>query len=128
MEEVDGERRMHRRVRVEEEVLAALRQGFTRIGKVRDISPGGLSFEHVYEDPIPESLKGRVTILMDGVRVPDIPCQVVYDIPAPIPEEYSSFIIRLQPRRCGVKFEELNDEQKKRLEEFLAEKRKRETL
>lgn len=113
------ERRSHERVRMEDEVIAALREGFTRIGRLKDIGAGGLSFEHVYEEPIPESLKGKVSILANGFRISDIPCQVVYDIPVPVSEEYSSLIIRLQTRRCGVRFEGLSEEQRRRLEEFL---------
>lgn len=115
----EKERRGHERVRMGDEVIAALRQGFTRIGRLKDIGLGGLSFEHVYEDPIPDSIKGRISILANGFQIHNIPCRVVYDIPVAIPEEYASLIIRLQTRRCGVRFEGLDEEQRRRLEEFL---------
>ena len=46
---------------VEDNIIVALRNGSTKIGKVKDISMGGLSFEHIYDEDLNlEPLKREV--------------------------------------------------------------------
>jgi len=116
---METERRRHTRFLVQDDVVVALRDGFTRIGKVKDIGIGGLSFEHVYENSASRISEARISLWVNEIFVSDIPCRVVYDIPLPTPEEYSLLTIRLETRRCGVQFETLAEDQRTQLDFFL---------
>jgi len=114
------EQRKHIRFLVKEDVIAALRNRSTKIGKVRDISLGGLAFEHIYEKNSNANHPMRNLFLMiNGVRLSGVPCRVVYDVPAGMPDEYSPLITRFPTRRCGVQFETLSENQRTQLDFFL---------
>jgi hypothetical protein len=114
------DKRRYSRFPVEENVLVALQNGTNRIGKVKDIGLGGLSFEHIYEEDLMEGDSKKSLILMiNDFSLPKIPCRVVYNLPLQIPPEYDSLAIQLTTKRCGIEFESLNDEQVARLELFL---------
>lgn len=114
------EQRMSNRFLVQDNVIAALKNEFTKIGKVRDISSGGLSFEHIYDEILnKESLKKDIFLFVNGCCLPRVPCRVVYDIPVDSADGYPTCFIHYKTRRCGVKFEALSDDQKTHLEIFL---------
>jgi hypothetical protein len=114
------EQRMSSRFLVQDNVIAAIRNGFARIGKVKDISTGGLSFEHI-EDEISsqEAPLKNIFLFISEFCLPKVPCRVVYDIPVGLPDEYPTCFIHYKTRRCGVKFEALSEDQKTHLEIFL---------
>lgn len=114
------ERRKFPRTYVEDNVFIALSNGFNRIGRVKDISLGGLSFEHIYEEII-EAIHSRKDILLwiNDLRLPKIPCKIIYDIPLQIQPEYGLLTIQLITRRCGVQFEPLTEDQADQLISFL---------
>ncbi len=115
-----SERRKSSRFLVQDGVIAALRNRSTKIGKVKDISLGGLSFEHIYEENSYANHPTRNLFLMiNGFRLSEIPCRVVYDVPVHTPEEYSPLITRFPTRRSGVQFETLSEDQSAQLDLFL---------
>lgn len=115
------EQRKNIRFLVDDNIIVAIRNGVTKIGKLKDISLRGLSFEHIYEEDLSgEPLKSDIFLL--GAKefpLSKIPCKVVYNIPMPIPSEYEEFIIHFVTRRCGVQFEALNEIQMTQLNFFL---------
>ena len=114
------DKRKHTRFSVEENVIVALQNGLNRIGKVKDISLRGLSFEHIYEEDLIEGDSKKSLILwINDVNLPKIPCRIVYDNPLRTPSEYDSLTIRLITRRCGIEFESLTDQQITQLDLFL---------
>jgi hypothetical protein len=114
------EQRKDIRFLVEDNIILALRNGFTKIGKVKDISIGGLSFEHIYDgDSIQGSLKGYIFLWINEFNMSKVPCKVVYDIPVRIPDEYYAFTIHFITRRCGLQFEALLEDQKTQLDFLL---------
>ena len=114
------DKRKHPRFSVEENVIVALQNGLNRIGKVKDISLGGLSIEHIYEEDLIEGDTRKSLILwINDVNLPKIPCKIVYNRPLQIPSEYDSLTIRLITKRCGIEFESLTDQQITQLELFL---------
>ena len=116
---METDRRGHTRFLVQDDVVVAVRNGFTKIGRVKDIGRGGLSFEHIYENSTAEVPKTHVSLWVNTFFMSDLPCRIVYDIPVPTPEEYSTLAIRLATRRCGVQFETLAEDQRAQLDSFL---------
>ncbi len=114
------DKRKHTRFSVEENVIVALQNGLNRIGKVKDISLRGLSFEHIYEeDLIGGDSRKSLILWINDANLPKIPCKIVYDKPLRTPSEYDSLAIRLITKRCGIQFESLTDQQIAQLELFL---------
>ncbi len=112
--------RKNSRFLVQDDVIIALKNGFTKIGKVKDISTGGLSFEHI-ENGISkyDSCERNLVLLVNGLCLPKVPCRVVYDIPVSTSDEYQVFPILFITRRCGVKFERLSEDRKMELDRFI---------
>ena len=117
--QIKMDKRKYPRFPVEENVVVALRNGRNRIGKVKDIGLGGLSFEHIYEEDLTggETTKSLILWIKD-VNLSKIPCRIVYDRPLQTPTEYDSLAIRLITKRCGIEFESLTDEQMAQLKEL----------
>ncbi len=114
------EQRKNIRFLVEDNIIVALRNGSTKIGKVKDISMGGLSFEHIYdENSIQNSFKGYIFLWVNEFNMSKVPCRVVYDISVSIPNEYYAFTIHFITRRCGLQFEALSEDQKTQLDFLL---------
>jgi len=118
--QIKMDKRKYPRFSVEENVIVALQNGINRIGKVKDIGLGGLSFEHIYEeDLIGGDSRKSLMLLINDVNLPKIPCRIVYDNPLQTPSEYDSLTIRLNTRLCGIEFESLTDQQITQLDSFL---------
>jgi hypothetical protein len=101
---------------VGEEVIVALRNKSSRVGRVKDISKGGLSFEHIYDEDLEEDpSESDVFLWVDNYSMPDIPCRVVYDIPISEPPEYDYLSVHFRTRRCGVQFGKLTENQETQL-------------
>lgn len=115
------ERRKHARFLVKENATASLHDGFVKIGKVRDVSMGGLSFEYIQavdEASNRESLERNIFLFAKRFSLGQVPCREIYDLPAHTPDNQPSlkFIIT---RRCCVEFQLLSESQKMQLEFFL---------
>ena len=117
---MEAEQRNNDRFLALDNVIVALRNTSTKIGKVKDISKGGLSFEHTYpETPTLDPSQKGILLWTNGFWMPKISCRVVYDIQLPTPTEYESLTIRLTTRRCGIQFEALSEDQMAQLDFFL---------
>jgi hypothetical protein len=116
---MDADKRRDARYVAKENVIAALQNGGTTVGKVRDVSKGGLSFEYIIydEDSDAKSMGRDIFIFVDGFSIRRLPCRVVYDIP--VPESDDLYITPLTTKRCGVKFETLSGDQEEKLEYLL---------
>ncbi len=111
---VETERRKFRRLLPQELTFAALRPHFNRLGKVKDISKGGLAFEYILsETQYVDSSEIDVFVSSDRFYLRRIPSKIVYDIK--MVEEYQS----LERRWCGVQFGDLTEEQADKLDSFL---------
>ncbi len=117
-----AERRMTIRYLVRDDIIASIHNGDMTVGKVKDISMAGLSFEHL------ESIKERETdqessewnlYLLNDLTLSGVPCRVVYDISVRPSSEYQVFPIDFKTKRCGVQFQKLSGDQKLLLESFL---------
>lgn len=115
--EPDVEKRRHIRYKIEKDAFAALKNGKTRIGKIADISFGGLALNYM-EDVAIDQERGHIDIFTSGKNyyIPDIPIRVVYDFQSPEPRETFSFS---EMNRCGIAFERLTENQSLQLKAFL---------
>lgn len=115
-----AEQRNDARFLVRDSVFVELRDHSTRMGKAKDISKGGLSFEHVYKEGSAwDPSKGDLSLWVDKFCISRVSCRVIYDIPISTPPEYQSLTIQLDTRRCGVQFGELSEGQTAQLDFFL---------
>jgi hypothetical protein len=103
-----NERRQNQRVNVECGIFLTVRPGFKKIGRVKDISLGGICFEYaVFEDY--EKLNFcEVDILSETGKfhLIKIPCRVAYDV-----QLSSHPFQQFQMRRCGLQFAWLSESQ-----------------
>lgn len=119
------ERRKTPRYLVKDDPIASLHNGKVKLGKVRDISMGGLSFEHM--EPVnekrsnQESLERNLYLSTDGFSLSRVPCRIIYDNPVQLIQlsEYMKFPLDSKTRRCGVQFQTLADDQNMQIELFL---------
>jgi hypothetical protein len=115
------ERRKNKRFFPKEWVSASCQASIVGIGKLGDISKGGVSFQYVQHPGIKlailnKSLKLDLfeTVTSQGVK--GIMCNVVYDTEVP-KQNISSGGYRL--RRCGVEFGRLSRDQSSELDLFI---------
>lgn len=115
-----NEQRKNIRFLAQDNVIVALQNVYTKVGKVKDISMGGLAFEHIDDEkPNPETPRRNILLWVNGFRLSELPGRIVYDIPLAPPNEYQGFFFHLITRRCGVEFETLSEDQASQLDFFL---------
>ena len=112
-----GERRGSKRFQVTKEVFLTFRPDFERIGRVRDISKGGIAFEYLaFRKPSKvKHVEVDIFSRLGNVYISHIPCKVLYDIG----KDTLSFLSTAGIRRCGLQFGQLTKNQMARLLTFL---------
>jgi hypothetical protein len=115
---MNPERRKTVRFLPQTETYVALRPKFTKLGRLIDISKGGLAFQYI--GPKEE---GRGPTQLDlftgnnGFYLSRLPCKVIYDISLLKKETPSP---PMEPRRCALEFGEPTEAQAAQLESYLA--------
>jgi hypothetical protein len=110
------ERRKHRRFKVHNGAFAALSYRFTTLGRIADISRGGLSFRYVASKDQSNGSRELKIFLTDGSFCFDkVPSTRIWDLA--IPNEFSFGSITI--RQCGVQFQDMTGNQKSDLEYFI---------
>jgi PilZ domain len=109
------ERRQFARFRTRDKAYATLRGDFTKVGKIKDISLNGLSFNYLSEDMQKEEFL-YVDIFMVGndFHLIGVPCRIRYDV-----KESTFGLDDVSAYRCGMEFGALKKEQQNKLEFFL---------
>ncbi len=101
-------------------VYAALGREYERVGKLIDLSPGGLAFNYMSDaNPSPELSRINIFKVGEVFNLHNLPCKIVYDIPLPHLRDGIESLKRSHNRRCGVKFDKLPKEIKVHLTLFL---------
>ena len=113
-----SERRNSRRYLAQDKAFAVLRPDFTKLGKIKDISNGGLSFEYIaYQEKVQDVSEMDIFLSEDPFYLSKMPCRIVYDIR--MREEYQGSAAPIQRRRCGLQFGPLTQEHAIQLDFFL---------
>lgn len=116
---MESEHRKHTRLLPHKNAFAALGPDFDKIGKIKDISRGGLAFEYFSKkDSNEETFQVNIVISDHGFYMPDAPCRIVYDVSAHMPNN-SGVHFDIMSKRCGIRFGELTEKQTAQLESFL---------
>ena len=103
------------------DAFISLGHGFTRIGSIRDISLAGASFEYFPYNQLEPSDDHIIDIFVcrTDMYIKDIPCRIVYELPA------SENIVDCAPKstltqkRCGIEFKKVTSHHQEQLERFL---------
>jgi hypothetical protein len=113
------ERRAHRRYVPVETAYAALGAEFSKVGKLKNYSYGGLSFEYI-DSRVRNGGNASVDVFLvdDSFHIHNLPCQVIYDFKV-TPDQPIG--LNLKIRRCGVKFSTTTNAQKNQIASFLSE-------
>ena len=108
------ERRKFRRLLPRDLTFAVFRPHFSNLGKVKDISIGGLALEYVLKETKITGLS-EIDIFLSGkpFYMPRIPSKIIFD--TNISEEYQI----IETRRCGLKFKDLTPTQKSQIAYFI---------
>ena len=112
------EQRDFKRLLPKDNTFAVLGRGATKVGKVKDISKGGSSFEYITNIDLKDSNPKEIDIFLTGEEfyLADLECNIVYDVQVNTGNIFSSPFIT---RRCGLKFGFLSENQMRQLEYFL---------
>ncbi|UCG63842.1 MAG: PilZ domain-containing protein [Deltaproteobacteria bacterium] len=114
---MNTERRKTVRFLPRTEAYVALRPDFTKLGRLINISRGGLAFRylaHQRQEQAPTHLD--LFTSNDGFHLSRLACRVIYDIRFPENEKSSKLF---EHRRCGMKFGEVTEVQATQLEFYL---------
>ena len=100
--------------------FAALGSRFTKVGRVKNISTGGLAFEYITNGDTDED-NSQLDVFVSGkdFHLPRVPCKVIYDIPAQPTDLKRIFFQPFLTKQCGVKFKTLSAEKSAQLSLFL---------
>jgi len=114
---MNTERRKTVRFLPRTEAYVALRPDFTKLGRLMNISRGGLAFRylaHQRQEQAPTHLD--LFTSNDGFHLSRLPCKVIYDVRL---SEKHRFSTSLERRHCGLEFGEVTELQAIQLELYL---------
>jgi len=117
---MNAERREQKRFRPKKMTFIAFKPRFVKLGKILDISEGGLCFQYLAKDDQIGDTAVQADIFMsdNGYYLPDVACKMVWDTEA---KEKMTFPIGFQNRLCGLQFVSLTKDQRDKLEFYLQE-------
>jgi hypothetical protein len=105
-----SEKRKYVRFLAKDNIFAALRNGFKKIGKVNNISIKGVSFSYLSEtsEIDIEGQESQVDIFYgNAFHLFNLPCKIVYDLEGYLLDD--TFQIKMS--RCGLQFGKLSEMQ-----------------
>ena len=124
MNSIQTEHRKFVRFIPEERTFVVFRPEFIKLGKIKDISLGGLGYEYIVQEHMNNNSKDsqitEIDILLSETKfhMSKIPCKMVYDMQVSENIEDNS-INNMETRHCGLQFGDLTGQETKKLESFL---------
>lgn len=118
-------RRKSDRYQTVDRAYALLKPHGSRLGEVRDVSRGGISFDYVdilgyTENGLkPGKLTLDIVVMSESLYLSKLPCRIVHESTLEPDAPYSSQGLITRTRRCGVKFENLEEEHTRCLDRFI---------
>jgi hypothetical protein len=116
------ERRKYVRFLAHPKAFAVLGNSFTRIGRIVDISMGGLAFEYYCgaEDSNLYDTTVTIFITVNNFYLENIPSQVISDRPkCGSTNKPTAINSKCRIKRCGIQFTNMSEEKRQRIEYFL---------
>ena len=112
---VQPDRRQYKRFRVQDGAFVIIRPSDTGVGRLKDISMGGLRFEYMswHATPI-EAANLDIGVTGTTFGLYNVPCQTIWEETI-----YKEPEASLYWKRCGVEFGELTQAQIFQLEHFI---------
>ncbi len=109
------ERREDKRFQVIGEAFVLIRPSCSAIGRIIDISMGGLTLDHILGEEEPVRVTAVEIFLPDGTfHSSKIPCQSIWNM---ITDE--SPLTSIKKNRCGVQFGQMNKAEEAQLKHFI---------
>ena len=103
-----------------ENVFAALGRNYSKIGKIKDLSLGGLAFEYITAEDENLTISDVDVFLSNSIfHLYNLPCRVIYDIEIHSPYVKNKFRQMLITKRCGIEFQRLTKNTELQLNFFL---------
>ena len=115
-----SERRKYIRFQAQDTAYAAVGAEFTHVGRLIDISIGGLSLEYLTDDNA--QLKNPpvdIFVRKKNFHLSKLPCKIIYNMRIDAPGKTQTSTNGLIRKRCALEFESLSKTHKKQLEAFL---------
>ena len=102
--------------------FVVFRPEFSKIGPINDISRGGLGFSYLHpaDNEVPAADTSHIIDIIvspNSFHITNIPCSLVYDAEAD--KDQFTLMPDLVNKRCGLKFDQLTEEQEKQINLFL---------
>ena len=114
------ERRKYNRFLVTDDAYAAFGPDFIKVGRITDISMGGLALEYLADEKNGSEYQSVEIFLRKGqYHMSEMPCKIVYSINLEAPEDTLLLDQMLIHKRCGVEFSHLTEDYEKKLVDFL---------
>lgn len=116
-----AEKRKYVRFLAGPNAYAALGSSFTKIGKIRDISMGGLAFEYFSgtEDSNRHDTTVTIFLTVNNFYLEKLPCLMVCDHEKWDSNASNMLSTSYHVKRCSVQFMTISDDQRHQLEYFL---------
>ena len=116
-----SEKRKYIRFLSQDRAYAAFGSHFSKVGKLKDISIGGLAFEYIENTEVSQGHFSKVAIFHseNEFYLSDLACKLIYDHPIGVMNKKSIFKSRHPIKRCAVQFTVITADQEKKLEFFL---------
>jgi hypothetical protein len=115
------ERRKHVRYFPDQEAFAALGGGFSKVGRIINISMGGLAFEYtVFHETEEENVSAEIFLATGAVHLHHVPCKVIVDEGINTHTVQRKNLKMLSNRRCRIQFTEIPIDLERELESFIS--------
>ena len=116
----ESENRRHVRFPVSRGAFVALHAGQSVVGRVKDVSLGGLAFEYIKDAYLPLADTSKINLFMSeqNFYLSEIPGSVIYEAKVkkdPLFEPFSS----IDMYKCGIRFKKLREDQLQDLVQFI---------
>lgn len=111
-------RRLHIRYIPPPDTFAVLGKKSSRVGKVKEISLGGLSLGYVSDQtPLVDPRQVEIFLAGNGFHLSEVPCRLIYDVSnSRNPGKYD---IPFLTKKCGIAFEDLTIKQNAKILNFI---------
>jgi hypothetical protein len=116
-----AERRKYVRFLAQLNAYAVLGSSFTKIGKIEDVSMGGLAFEYYCGAENLNQHDATVTIFItvNNFYLDNIPCLVICDRPECGSHKPTLLNADYRVKRCSIQFTNMSEGKRERIEYFL---------